>query len=319
MMREPTRSPSPAPHEKVMVALSFDIEDWNQIMGARIGYVDGHERGRAFERQMRAIFELLDTTAWKATFFLLGTTVERHPDVVQEIASRGHEIASHGYRHEPVYRMTPEAFHRDVATSIEIIEKLSGKRPRGYRAPYFSINRDCSWAFEIIANHGFSYDSTQYDSPWVTRRIQGIPRRPYTMTLPSGQDLLEMPIAVWKLGHLTIPIGGGSYWRVLPTRWLHAGLHESSQSNACSAIYFHPYEYDPEALRIEPSGSSTRLQRVAAAYLNLRFNTCRKWIRPRLQTVVRPFEVTTYECVGERLRHLGGLVRRSLSHDGCVV
>ncbi len=303
---------------KPTTVLSFDVEDWNQIMSMRVGRRDAYGRGSAFERQMRSIFELLDQTGWNATFFLLGTTIELYPDIAREIVRRGHEIGSHGYRHEPVYGMTPDSFRRDIETSIEVIDKLCGKRPMGYRAPYFSINRDCIWAFELIAEQGFLYDSTQYDSPWVKRRIQGIPQEPYRIRLPSGKDLIEIPISVLKTKHLTIPIGGGSYWRVLPKSVLNLALRESSQSNPCPALYFHPYEYDPQALRVEPPTSATGLQQLLAAYLNVRFNTCRQWILPRIRYVLGQCEVTTYEHVVQRIRHQNELLQRHLSSDGWI-
>lgn len=301
------------------MVLSFDIEDWNQMMGFRVGRHDWNRPGPAFERQMRAIFALLQQTGWKATFFLLGTTVEHYPDIIQEVVRQGHEIASHGYRHVPVYDLTPESFRRDLEKSIEVIEKLGGKRPLGYRAPYFSINRDCTWAFEVIAKQGFVYDSTQHDTPWVARRIRGIPVAPYRMQLPSGRDLIELPILVWKKGRLTLPIGGGSYWRVLPMRLLHMGLQESTQSNPYPALYFHPYEYDPEELCIEASTAATGRQRLLAAYLNVRFNTFRHWILPRVRHVASRFDVTTYERVVERLRNQDELCRRRLSKDGQII
>lgn len=300
------------------LVLSFDIEDWNQTTGARVGQYDWDKRGPAFERQMRAIFSLLDQSGWKATFFLLGMTIKHYPEIIQEIVHKGHEIACHGYWHEPTYRMTRDAFRSDIEASIELITKLCGKRPMGYRAPYFSINRDCIWAFELIAEYGFSYDSSQYDTPWVSRRIEGIPTSSYRMHLPSGRELIEIPVVVWKLGQWSVPIGGGSYWRVLPAGLLSLALRASGQVNPYSPIYFHPYEYDPEALHIEPATWATPRERLLAAYLNFRFNACRDRILHRIQCVARHFEVTTYECVAQRLGTNGRLLQCHVSTDGRI-
>ena len=300
------------------VMLSFDVEDWNRIMGARVGQIDGPAQSAAFERQMQAIFELLDQTGWKATFFLLGTTLERHPEIAREIARRNDEIASHGYRHEPVYRMSPDAFRRDLEKSIEIIDKFCGKRPLGYRAPYFSINRDCVWAYELIAELGFVYDSSQYDSPWVHRRLKDIPTEPYRLRLPSGRDLIEMPLSVWKMRRMTIPIGGGSYWRVLPKSFLALGLRESSRNTSPSALYFHPYECDPDALHLDPDASATGFQHFLAAYWNIRFNVARRWLLPRIRQVLSHFEVTTYIQTVQRIRPPHEIVQRRLSCEGWV-
>src|SRR5262245_16993265 len=99
---------------------------------------------------MAAIFELLDDLGVRATFFMLGMTIRRYPDVAREIASRGDEIACHGSGHEFVYLQSPDEFRRDVESSLELIETLTGRRPIGYRAPAFSINRDTVWALETL-------------------------------------------------------------------------------------------------------------------------------------------------------------------------
>ena len=63
--------------------LSFDFEDWHQLVHRALGRDDWDERGRALERQTAAILDLLDELGAKATFFVLGMTAERYPDLVQ--------------------------------------------------------------------------------------------------------------------------------------------------------------------------------------------------------------------------------------------
>src|SRR6266545_4101364 len=116
----------------------------------------------------------------------------------------------------------------------ELVEDVSGRRPVSYRAPAFSINRRTPWAYEVLVEAGFRYDSSQYDSPRVPDRLGGIPDGPYRLTLGSS-DLWELPVSTWG----PLPIGGGSYWRVLPPRLIEAGLRDFS------VLYFHPYEFDP--------------------------------------------------------------------------
>ena len=86
--------------------LSFDFEDWHQLVHRRLGLEDWDTRGDALERQAAAALDLLDELDVKATFFLLGMTVRRYPDVVAEIVARGHEPASHGFAHRLVYTQT---------------------------------------------------------------------------------------------------------------------------------------------------------------------------------------------------------------------
>ena len=219
---------------------------------------------------------MLDETGVKATFFVLGMTARHYPGVVADLASRGHEIASHGTAHRRVHTQTPDEFRRDLEESVRVLEGICGRRPLGYRAPAFSINRDTPWAYDVLADLGFRYDSSQHDSPRVPRRLEGIPTDAYTLRLPSGRDLLEFPIAVWRARGRSLPIGGGGYWRAFPTGLLVRGLDRVRQQTDYPVLYFHPYEFDPEPLRAElPDGAAPK-QRLKALSRSLYRNPGRR-------------------------------------------
>ena len=151
--------------------LSIDFEDWHQLVHRGLGRDDWDTRGPALERQTAAIFELLDELSAKVTFFVLGMTAERYPDLVRAIAAKGHELACHGYVHRRVPNQSRDEFHADVVRCADLLEELGGKRPLGYRAPAFSITRETPWAYDVLAELGFRYDSSQYDSPRIGNRI----------------------------------------------------------------------------------------------------------------------------------------------------
>ena len=88
--------------------LSIDFEDWHQLVHRRAGAPDWDAPGPALERQTEAVLDLLDELGAKATFFLLGITVRRYPELAREIVSRGHEPACHGFAHERVFHQTRE-------------------------------------------------------------------------------------------------------------------------------------------------------------------------------------------------------------------
>ena len=113
--------------------LSFDLEDCDQILARRLGNPDWDRPWEGFERQLGHALDLLDSLGAKATFFVLGMTARNHPDSVRELASRGHDIAAHGFDHRPVFTQSPEEFRRDVEGSLELIHSLTGSRPIGYR------------------------------------------------------------------------------------------------------------------------------------------------------------------------------------------
>jgi polysaccharide deacetylase family protein (PEP-CTERM system associated) len=305
--------------------LSFDFEDWSQLIGRDLGLDGWDRRSHAFERQMHTLLGLLDDLGVKATFFVLGISARLYPELVQELSARGHEIACHGYAHVRAFRQTRDTFFRDVERAAEMIEQLVGSRPRGYRAPWFSINRDALWAYEVLRQLGFKYDSSQYDSPLVPRRIRGIPDDSYRLVLPSGGELAEFPVAVWRRGRLSIPVGGGSYWRLLPTRFLLRTLHNSASARDHVALYFHPHELDPDPLSVPLAGDASASQQTRALYNRLYADVRRRSITSQLRSVAREFRLLTYGelCPNDALQSIrsGGHTTRSraLSAEGIVV
>ena len=283
------------PDLRPALALSFDFEDWTQLVRRRLGAPDWDRPGGALERQMQVVFGLLDDLDANATFFLLGMTAARYPALVERIAARGDEIACHGYAHARVYDQTPDEFWRDVAESVELIERLTGRRPVGYRAPAFSINVDTPWAYEILAELGFAYDSSLYDSPRIRRRLRGAPAAPQRLELESGCELWELPLAVWRVSGRTLPVGGGAYWRVLPAPLLARALGHVADHTPYPALYFHPYECDPEPLKVPLAEQPTPRQRLFAALKDVQRNPGRRRVVPRIRKIAEQFRFVTYE------------------------
>jgi polysaccharide deacetylase family protein (PEP-CTERM system associated) len=299
--------------------LSFDFEDWHQLVHRTLGVPDWDTRGTALERQTQAVLELLDEVGAKATFFLLGITARRYPDLVAEIVERGHEPASHGFAHERVHRQTREEFRSDLERSVELIEQQTGRRPVAYRAPAFSINRETPWAYEVLAELGFRYDSSQYDSPRIPNRIGSIPQTPYRLELPNGGEVWELPISVGELGGRRLPIGGGSYWRLLPTPLLVRGLRTALATNAHPVLYFHPYELDPSPLRARLPPSPSARQRVKALERAVWRNLGRTLVAKRVRAAAREFRLVSYEQAYGDIDKRYGTRSRSLSREGVLV
>jgi polysaccharide deacetylase family protein (PEP-CTERM system associated) len=275
--------------------LSFDLEDFNQIVQRNLGLEGWDARRPPLERQMEAVFGLLDELGVKATFFVLGMTIRHYPEIAQEIGSRGDEIACHGYGHRVVYRQTPLQFRRDLESSLELIEGLTGRRPVGYRAPLFSINRDTVWALEELAELGFRYDSSQYESRKIPARLPSPDGGPYRLQLPSGRELWELPVAAWRRGRTAVPMGGGSYWRVFPATLLRRALRTVSERDPSPALYFHPYEFDPQRLRVILPPSPSPRQRLGALRMSLISNPGRKRIPDRIREIAKHHRLTSYE------------------------
>jgi polysaccharide deacetylase family protein (PEP-CTERM system associated) len=296
---------------KPAALLSIDVEDWHQLVHRRLGAADWDRPRPAFERQMEALFALLDELGARATFFLLGMTIANYPHVATEIAGRGYEVASHGYAHARVYTQTEAEFRADLERSIAVIGETTGKRPVGYRAPAFSINRDTPWAYDVLGELGFEYDSSQYESPRIPNRIRPVPQAPYRLALSSGRSLWEFPIP----SRLRFPVGGGAYWRVLPAPVLVRAL----AGVPWPVLYFHPYEFDPLPLRAElPVGASPTQRLFAVSRRTLR-NPGRTLIPARIRKVAEHFRLMSYEEAHAEIDERYGASTRALSPEGVLV
>jgi peptidoglycan/xylan/chitin deacetylase (PgdA/CDA1 family) len=278
--------------ERPRLLLSIDFEDWHQLVHRRLGFADWERPHAALARQTEYLLDLLDELRARATFFLLGMTVAQHPQLAAEIVRRGHEAACHGHAHARVYDQTPDELAADLSRAVEAIGAATGARPVAYRAPAFSINRRTPWAYEVLSEAGFRYDSSQLDSPRVPDRLGDIPSEPYRLG-----DLWELPVA-----------GGGSYWRVLPPRNLRD----------LDVLYFHPYEFGPGLDADLPRGATPK-QRLAAAKVVLWRNAGRGLVERRLRHVARTYRLVPYDTVYGDLDRLYGTRTRALSPQGVLV
>jgi polysaccharide deacetylase family protein (PEP-CTERM system associated) len=270
--------------------LTFDFEDWHQLVHHQIGRADWRAGSDAFGRHISTLLDLLDELGISATFFVAGVTAERHPGALADVVARGHEVGCHGYEHRRAYEQTPEEFRRDVVRCMEVIERICGVTPVGYRAPWCSITRDSLWALDILLDLGFRYDSSLYDSPRTPNRIRPIPAHPYPIRR-DGDALWEFPIAVCRWGRIVLPLGGGAYWRVLPSAVLWRGLNDVSRQTTFPVFYFHPYEFAREPLRVVLPPRPQPRERIRETWRYLWQNTRRDLIEPRLREAATRFQL----------------------------
>jgi peptidoglycan/xylan/chitin deacetylase (PgdA/CDA1 family) len=95
------------------------------------------------------------------TWFIPGHSLETFPDQMRAVADAGHEIGAHGYCHENPVAMTVGQERDVLEKSIELIDKLCGRPPRGYVAPWWEMSEHTA---ALLLELGFSYDHSQnYD------------------------------------------------------------------------------------------------------------------------------------------------------------
>jgi polysaccharide deacetylase family protein (PEP-CTERM system associated) len=283
--------------------LSVDFEDWHQLVRRRVGAENWGEPGPALARQTDALLDLFDELGARATFFVLGMAARAHPQLLERVVARGHEIACHGDAHLPVHTQTPAEFAADLRAARQTIESLTGKVPAGYRAPAFSITRAADWAYAVLADEGFVYDASQHDSPAIRDRAAPSTAGPHRLDLAGDHSLWEFPVAVWRtarVGGIRIPVGGASYWQVLPTPVLIAGLEHAGP---LGGLYLHPNELDPEPLRARLPAGAAAAQRAHARLREAQRNGARRRAPGVLRAIARRFDLIPYGEAHERLSH----------------
>jgi polysaccharide deacetylase family protein (PEP-CTERM system associated) len=273
--------------------LSVDFEDWHQLVRRRVGAPDWQRTGPALARQTEVLLALLDELGVRATFFVLGMAARSYPTLVQAIAARGHEIACHGDQHRPVHSQTPSDFAQDLRAARATIEQLTGSAPIGYRAPAFSITAAASdWAYGVLADEGFAYDSSQHDSPRIRGRVVPASAQPHLLEFEHGRSALwEFPLAVWRPGGARLPVGGASYWGVMPTGLVLRGL---AGAGAMAGLYLHPHELDPQPLRAQLSRGARPSQRAHAAVRGVQRNIARRRAPEVLRAIAGRHQLITY-------------------------
>ena len=284
------------PANRPTLLLSVDFEDWHQLVRRRVGVSGWEAPGPALDRQTDALLALLDELDARATFFVLGMAARAHPHLVQRIVDAGHEIGCHGDAHRLVHTQTPDEFAADLrAAKATIAEETGGLTPIGYRAPAFSITQSAAWAYEILAREGFAYDASQHDSPAIRDHAVPATRQPHRL---NEADLWEFPVAVWHPGPATIPVGGASYWQLLPTPVILTGL---ARAGANAGLYLHPNELDPEPLRAALPAGATAKQHAHARVREIQRNGARRRAPGVLKAIARRFDLIPYGEAHARL------------------
>ncbi len=237
--------------DKIINGLSVDVEEWFQV-GAFEKVIerndwDGH--APRVEANCDRILALFDDAGVKATFFTLGWVAERHPAMMRRIADQGHEIASHGWDHARVFTLGAKAFAEDLARARDVIEQTSGRAVKGYRAPSFSIDQRTPWAFEVLAEQGYTYSSSVAPIRHDHYGWREAPR--FAFHPIAGSSLIEVPVTTAEFAGKRLAAGGGGFFRVLPyafTRWAISQVNNRDLRPA--VFYFHPWEVDPDQPRV---------------------------------------------------------------------
>ncbi len=233
----------------------FHVGAFNRIIQSRQWY----RFETRFEQNTIKALDLLDRYNIKATFFVLGWIADQNPELVREVARRGHEIASRGYYHRTIRQMTRAEFREDLQRAREALERASGMKILGYRAAHRLSATSDLWALDVLAEEGYAYDSSFVPNVRATHQE---PRLRFTHQHHYGdKDIWVFPVSTFKLGRWMVPIAGGNYFRQIPHTLLrHAVDHWHRTYDAPFVMYFHVWELDPEQPRINAASPINRIR-----------------------------------------------------------
>ena len=249
----PGDGPRPTEAAEAPFALSVDVEDYFQVQ-AFAPYV-GRDAWEGWpprvELNTRLLLDLFDEAGATATFFTLGWVARKYPGLVQEIAARGHEVASHGMFHQMLTEQSVDTFRVDARDSRALLQDVAGTPVIGFRAPSYSVNHDTLWAIDVLAEAGYEYDSSVYP---IHRRRYGYPDGPTRPAMLRGmrRSLAEFPLPTVPVGPLRFPVLAGAYLRLLPTSLTLRAVRYFLRRREPVVVNVHPWELDPNQPTVGP-------------------------------------------------------------------
>jgi polysaccharide deacetylase family protein (PEP-CTERM system associated) len=216
------------------------------------------------EQNTLKTLDLLDRCNTKATIFVMGWVAERQPELIREVAKRGHEIANMGFYQRSVREMTRSEFTEDLKRSQAAIEDAGGVKIFGYRLARPLFRPTNLWVLDVLAEAGYAYDSSIFplfrffgSEPW--RRFPHQHRY-------QDHVIWEFPCSTWKFFGNTVPISGGNYFRQLPHRLMKLAVTDWIQKyDTPFLMYFHVWDLDPHQPKISSASPLVRMR----AYRNL--------------------------------------------------
>ncbi len=240
-----------------MRILTFDIEEWFHLLENE-STCDSNSWGDFPVRihdNVDRLLEILSDTDTKATFLIIGWIAEKYPEVVRKIAER-YEIGSHTMSHELVWARDREAFRNDLSRSVKLLEDLSGKPVKYFRAPGFSIRESEPWAFEVIHECGIEIDCSVFPARHAHGGIEN-----YGKAIPSiigynGIKLKELPVGFHTIFGKNIIYSGGGYFRLLP----YGLIRKWTRDDDYVMSYLHPRDLDTGQPRLEGLSATRRFK-----------------------------------------------------------
>lgn len=232
-----------------MNILTFDVEEWFHLLD--FSATKSEEQWKKYEvrihENMERIFQILDKHNTKATFFIIGWIAKTYPEVVRRIAEK-YEIGSHTMTHQLVWQQSPAEFKHDVEASIKLLQDITGKPVKYFRAPGYSIRKSEAYAFETLADLGIEIDCSVFPAKHAHGGMPGFPATGPCIIEHNGTKIKELPISLGKVAGKNIIYSGGGYFRLFPYSLIKRLTHQNATYNMA---YLHPRDLDGEQPKLQ--------------------------------------------------------------------
>ena len=248
---------------------SIDLEDVRMMI----------ESGERFAERVPAMteryLEFLRKHNSKATFFVVGQTARKHPSLIRSILAEGHELACHTDLHTPLTQLCPDKLRDDLSRNLEALAAAGGSNILGFRAPILSLVKETAWAYDVLAEFGFTYSSSVLPAKNPLFGWPDFGANPRRIS-----SILEIPVTLPASLPPRVPFGAGTYFRILPWALVRRNFSAASRAGRPVVGYFHPYDIDTEQERfMHPGINDSRL-------FNSLMYVGRSRVMPRLERIM---------------------------------
>ncbi|WP_336339162.1 polysaccharide deacetylase family protein [Haloarcula brevis] len=176
-----------------------------------------------------------------ATAFVVSSVAESHPEAVRALADAGLEVASHTHTHQLLSALDSDGRRAELTQSKDVLERVTGERVAGFRAPAFDITED---HFDLLAEAGYAYDSSVVSSRsipgWYGGEYDVHEPVPASAVRPDAPDTItEFPASV--MPGLQLPLTG-TWLRFFGPRYTVLGMKMLARRGLTPMLYVHPWE-----------------------------------------------------------------------------
>lgn len=265
---------------KKYAVISMDVEDWyhtyfpEQSVDRSVSMLDG----------LDVALDILNAKDIKASFFVVGETIEKLSQKLRQMDKDGHEIACHGLNHKRALSTEKEEYRSQLIESKAMLERILGHPVYGYRAPSFAIDDEY---LQIVRDCGFSYDSSKLQ-PQKSAKYGALELRSFKeieSCIYQDDGFFEFEVSTQKIGNLNMLLGGG-YIRMLPWVLMKQMHIRYLSSGKIYVMYIHPIDLSNRSIPKVPDMSLDHL---------LRTHVGRRHMRSKFQKTIALLEQYGYE------------------------